>query len=231
MLLGIDTSGAISVAVARGALTDAQPLEILAVHSDERARHHDEVLMSLIDQALTDSGSSRTEITGVVAGRGPGPFTGLRVGLVTARSIASVLQVPLVGVSSLDALAHEAFASDPSTGTVGVALDARRREIYWAQYAQGADGVLERRGSPAVDTPADVAETLRASDVLVGTGAHLYADLLPPSSPLAHVSAAHLLLVAQQLTRQGEDLSSTEPMYLREPDAAKPTARKSALGL
>src|SRR5690606_24029534 len=81
MLLGIDTSGAVSVAVARGELpapgtTSAAP-EILAVRGDERARHHDEVLLSLVDSALREAGASRSELTGVVVGRGPGPFTGL----------------------------------------------------------------------------------------------------------------------------------------------------------
>ena len=92
MLLGIDTSGAVSVAVARGELpgTDesapAAELEILAVRSDARSRHHDEVLLALVEETLQAAGVTREELTGVVVGRGPGPFTGLRVGLVSARS-------------------------------------------------------------------------------------------------------------------------------------------------
>ena len=115
MLLGIDTSGAVSTAVARGALpgpaaagttAPGAPLEILQVRSDERSRHHDEVLLALIDETLHAAGVERGALTGVVVGRGPGPFTGLRVGLVSARSIAAVLGIPLHGLSSLDALAH-----------------------------------------------------------------------------------------------------------------------------
>ena len=152
MLLGIDTSGAVSTAVARGELTGPAP-EILQVRSDERSRHHDEVLLALVEETLSAAGVERGELTGVVVGRGPGPFTGLRVGLVSARSIAAVLGVPLHGLSSLDALAHQALAAlDAARGgraqdgpdTVGVALDARRREIYHARYRRETSGEVTR---------------------------------------------------------------------------------------
>ncbi|MGY5766272.1 tRNA (adenosine(37)-N6)-threonylcarbamoyltransferase complex dimerization subunit type 1 TsaB [Brachybacterium sp. DNPG3] len=239
MLLGLDTSGAVSVAVARGSLAgadgaDGSAPEILAVRADSRSRHHDEVLLGLVDEVLAEAGGTRAEITGVVVGRGPGPFTGLRVGLVVARSIAAVLGVPIVGVSSLDALAHQALAEDAAAGgtarTVAVALDARRREVYHARYRREDDGMLVRTAEPAVDAPAAVAEELRAADLLVGSGTALYPELLPGGSALSHADAGHLLLVAAELAARGEDLTSTEPMYLRAPDAAKPTARKSALG-
>ena len=251
MLLGIDTSGAVSVAVARGELAarsascagaapaqgDAESahtgLDILAVRSDTRSRHHDEVLLALVEETLQAAGVTRGELTGVVVGRGPGPFTGLRVGLVSARSIASVLGVPLHGLSSLDSLAHEALAAVPAERgpvTVGVALDARRREVYHARYRREVDGEILRIAEPAVDAPAEVAAELTACDLLVGSGAALYPELLPATVELEHVDAGHLLLAASALAVRGEDLTSTEPMYLREPDAAKPTARKSALG-
>lgn len=241
MLLGIDTSGAVSVAVARGELagdsTDPSP-EILAVRSDTRSRHHDEVLLALVEETLQAAGVTRGELTGVVVGRGPGPFTGLRVGLVSARSIASVLGVPLHGLSSLDALAHDALAHEALAAvpaergpvTVGVALDARRREVYHARYRREVDGEILRIAEPAVDAPAEVAAELTACDLLVGSGTALYPELLPATVELEHVDAGHLLLAASALAVRGEDLTSTEPMYLREPDAAKPTARKSALG-
>lgn len=248
MLLGIDTSGAVSVAVARGELpagsegaagaeesapAGAAALEILAVRSDTRSRHHDEVLLALVEETLQAAGVTRDELSGVVVGRGPGPFTGLRVGLVSARSIAAVLGVPLHGLSSLDALAHQALAEVSAARgsvTVGVALDARRREVYHARYRRETDGAVTRIAEPAVHAPAEVAEELTACDLLVGSGTALYPELLPATAELEHVDAGHLLLAAAQLAARGEDLTSTEPMYLREPDAAKPTARKSALG-
>lgn len=250
MLLGIDTSGAVSTAVMGGDL-DAPDATVRHVRSDTRARHHDEVLLALVDGVLQDAGASRAELTGVVVGRGPGPFTGLRVGLVAARSIAAVLGIPLHGVCSLDALAHQALAEadtadradtvdrvegaagnarDLPERTVAVALDARRREVYHARYRRLVDGTVRRESGPAVAPPADVAAELTACDLLVGSGARLYPDLLPATSELVDADASHLIEVAALLHAQGEDLTSTDPLYLRDPDAAKPTSRKSALG-
>lgn len=236
MWLGIDTSGAVSVAVADDAVGAATTIVRGAV-GDDRARHHDEVLMGLVDQALAQAGAARGDLTGIVAGRGPGPFTGLRVGLVSARTLAAVLDVPLLGVCSLDALAHEAALAvlDGSQGqqaeaSVAVALDARRREVYWARYIAGP-GRLERVEGPAVAAPAEVADRLRGDDLLVGSGAHLYPEHLTATSDLRHADAGHVLQAAALLHAAGQDLLSTEPLYLRAPDAAKPTARKSALGV
>lgn len=256
MLLGIDTSGAVSVAVARADLS-AGTVEVMAVRSDERARHHDEVLLALVDETLAAAGGTRADIEGVVAGRGPGPFTGLRVGLVAARTIAAVLGVPLYAVCSLDALALQALdaaadeeaagerADEETAGaaqgraeesagaalpqTIAVALDARRREVYWARYTV-RDAVPVPVAGPAVDAPADVAAALTAAHALVGSGCSLYPQLLPATAAIDHVDAGALIRVAVARLAAGEDLSDSEPLYLREPDAAKPTARKSALG-
>lgn len=233
MWLGIDTSGAVSVAVSddpAGAATTG----VRAVTGDDRSRHHDEVLLGLVDEVLASAGAGRGDLTGIVAGRGPGPFTGLRVGLVVSRTLAAVLDIPLYGVCSLDALAHQAAASvlageGPEERTIAVALDARRREVYHALY-RATPGALFRTSGPSVSRPADVSAELGVADALVGSGTALYPDLLPATADLAHVDAGHLLQVAALDLAAGVDLSSTEPLYLRAPDAAKPTARKSALG-
>ena len=240
MLLGIDTSGAVSVAIVGGDL-DGLDLDVRHVRSDARARHHDEVLLGLIDAVLQDAGIARDQLNGIVVGRGPGPFTGLRVGLVAARSIAAVLGIPLHGVCSLDALAHQALTEADLAGapdgagplperTVAVALDARRREVYHSRYRRLTDGTVLREAGPAVAPPAEVAADLTACELLVGSGTRLYPELLPATSELDDVDASHLIEVAALLHSQGEDLTSTDPLYLRDPDAAKPTARKSALG-
>lgn len=232
MLLGIDTSGAVSVALAEGTL--GQGITVRAVRSDVRARHHDEVLLPLVEETLEAGGARRGDLTGIVVGRGPGPFTGLRVGLVVARTLATVLEVPLYGVVSLDALAQqavqEATAAGSAAESIAVALDARRREVYHARYRHGEAGDLRRTDGPAVATPADVAEQLTACDQLVGSGTALYPELLPATQDLAHVDAGQLLTVADHQLARGDDLAETSPLYLREPDAARPTARKSALG-
>lgn len=228
MLLGIDTSGAVSVALAEGTLGSG--VDVRAVRGDDRARHHDEVLLALIEDALAEAGAQRSDLTGIVVGRGPGPFTGLRVGLVVARTLAAVLDLPLFGVVSLDALADEALSEDSAARTVGVALDARRREVYHARYQRGEDGAARRIAGPAVAPPADVAADLVGCDLLVGSGTALYPELLPATSQLRHVDAGHLLRVADALVARGEDLADTDPLYLRDPDAALPSARKSTLG-
>ncbi|MFE5777184.1 tRNA (adenosine(37)-N6)-threonylcarbamoyltransferase complex dimerization subunit type 1 TsaB [Brachybacterium sp. NPDC056505] len=232
MWLGIDTSGAVGVAVG-----DRESGRVLAVGQDDRARHHDEVLMALIDDTLRRAGGGRADLEAVVAGRGPGPFTGLRVGLVTAREIAFVLDIPLHGLCSLDALALQAAEEAPEARSLAIALDARRREVYWACYERAdeqspaAPGTrLDRVEGPAVSAPADVAEELMACDVVAGSGALLHSEILHPNSALAHVDAGSLLREARRRLDAGEDLTSTEPLYLREPDAKKPSARKSALG-
>ncbi len=230
LTLGIDASGAVSVAVADGC-------RILARRMDERARHHDEALLEMIDAALEAAGASRTEISCIVGGRGPGPFTGLRVGLVTARSIASILGARLIGLPSLDAIALEAAEERPEAKTIAVALDARRREVYWALYEVSGEGSdasgrqIVRTFEPGVAAPAEIASSLTAADVLVGSGAHLYPEILPPTGELRHSDAGFLIRAALSAEARGEDLSSTEPLYLREADAAKPKRRKSALGL
>jgi tRNA threonylcarbamoyl adenosine modification protein YeaZ len=237
MWLGIDTSGAVAVAVGRPVGDGDRPsgVEVLARGADVRARHHDEVLLGLIDRTLAEAGVTRGELTVVVAGRGPGPFTGLRVGLVVARTIAAVLDVPLLGVCSLDALAHQAAAAAAGGTDAGrsilVALDARRQEVYWAEYTTGA--ALVRTSGPSVARPAEVAAAAASADAIVGSGAQLYPDLVPPTPALAdvvHVDAGDLLQVAAQHRSAGEDLTVTDPLYLREPDAKRPTRRKSALG-
>lgn len=230
LTLGIDTSGAVSVAVSDGC-------RILSRRMDERARHHDEVLLEMIDAALSEAGASRSDLTCVVGGRGPGPFTSLRVGLVTARSIATVLGARLIGVPSLDAIALEAAEGCPEAKTIAVALDARRREVYWALYEVSGEGSdassrhIVRTFEPGVAAPADVASSLTAADVLVGSGAHLYPEILPPTGEVRHADAGFLIRAALSAEARGEDLTSTEPLYLREADAAKPKRRKSALGL
>jgi tRNA threonylcarbamoyladenosine biosynthesis protein TsaB len=227
MLLALDTSGAVSVAV-----LDDTAETVLAHRHDAATRRHAEVLVPFIDECLTEAGGARRDLTAVVVGRGPGPFTGLRVGLVTARTLAFALGIEALGVSGLDALAGRAAAAHPEARTLGVATDARRKEVYWATY-RAADGRPVRTAGPAVDRPAVAAETLAATDVVVGRGTVLYAEALgtaPAADDLLDVDAAWLARVAVAARAAGEDLSSTEPLYLRGADAKVPSAPKSALG-
>jgi len=112
--------------------------------------------------ALVQEGLAVSDVDEVVVGMGPGPFTGLRVGIAFAQSFAFARQIPVRGVCSLDAIAAQVNESD-----FIVTVDARRKEVYWARYSDGV-----RVSEPAVNFPADV------------TGASIHADLFPDMQAL-----------------------------------------------
>ncbi len=205
----------------------------VALHDGERvlgsrragdARHHNEVLVPTVAEALRAAGRERGEVTDVAVGVGPGPFTGLRVGLVTARALALAWGAALHGVCSLDALAAQALAEGLVRGEFLVATDARRREVHTARYG-ARDGRPVRLAGPDVVAPAAVR---RDGLPVVGRGAALHPDALGPAGPLSDVDAGWLAQVAVDALagRGGPGLLPVEPLYLRRPDAVEPTGRK-----
>jgi len=228
LLLALDTATpAVTVALHDGST-------VLAETGATDARRHAELLAPAIEHVLAQAGATASDLTDVAVGTGPGPFTGLRVGLVTARMTASALGLRLHGVSTLDALAAQA-AEDRAVGAdFPVATDARRREVYWAAYrldggGPGARGAStpERVDGPHVARPADVPRDGRP---VVGRGAELYAgDLGPAVAPLDPSAGALARLVVRRLA-EGADLSDVEPLYLRRPDVHESAGRKSVLG-
>lgn len=220
MLLAIDTS---TTAIG-AALHDGQQVRSRAVHLS--ARSHGELLAPSIVQVLQDAGVDRRELTRVVCGVGPGPFTGLRVGVVTAQVLAHSLGLPTpAGICSLDALAHACRGRHE--GPLLVATDARRKEVYWATYEVGPDGA-RRLDGPGVARAADLPEEVRALPS-VGRGSVLYPEALPHTlqgGPL-DVDPGELADLAVRLTigdhpDAGETLLDPEPLYLRRPDAVEP---------
>ena len=206
MLLAFDTATPfVSVA-----LHDGEDV-VVELRSD-RPMKHGEQLAPLIEQALHQAGIARQDLSAIGVGVGPGPFTGLRVGLVTARTLAYVLEIPVYGVCSLDVLAVEAV----ETGAVSakeflVATDARRKEVYVARYDErGA-----RLTGPVVDKPA----ALATDDPVAGEGAALYPDAFPHRTGPAAPSAGWL---ARVVTDRRAELLDPEPLYLRRPDAVAP---------
>jgi tRNA threonylcarbamoyl adenosine modification protein YeaZ len=213
MLLALDTSTpAVTIAVHDG---DAVVAEVLRVD----ARRHTELVAPSIVDALTEAGIDRDDLSQIVVGVGPGPFTGLRIGLVTARTLGAALGIPVDGVCSLDIVA----AAVQADGRFVVVTDARRREVYWAAYsARGADGPVRRTDGPDVVRPADVATELPAA----GPGARLYAEFFPNRIGPEYPSAATL---AVAYTEGAVEVVPPEPMYLRRPDARPPGERKPVL--
>lgn len=212
--LALDTSSAISVAVVDGD-------EVLARDSVFAPRGHAELLAPMIRDVMARAGAGLpgsvggAGIDGIVVGTGPAPFTGLRVGLVTAKALALAWRVPVWGVCSLDALAAAHGAQHG--GAVTAVADARRREVYWARYEAG-----ERVEGPAVSLPADVPVPTVAGAV-VGRGAVLYPDVFgeaPPESAWDPDPAWLARIVARRLAESatGAEEFGIEPLYLRRPD-------------
>jgi tRNA threonylcarbamoyladenosine biosynthesis protein TsaB len=187
----------------------------LAEQVSAETMRHGEQLTPLVERVLSDAGADRHDVTAVAVGVGPGPYTGLRVGLVTARTLGFVLDVPVYGVCSLDALAVEAVDTGAVGGPFVVATDARRKEVYLAAYDE--DGA--RVSGPAVDRPAAVATDLP----VVGEGAVLYPEAFPNRIGPVRPSAAWL---ARAVAEERVELLDPEPLYLRRPDAEVPGAPK-----
>jgi tRNA threonylcarbamoyl adenosine modification protein YeaZ len=210
LALVIDTSSA-AVTAAVVDVSAEPALRALRVTVDARA--HGELLAPSIRDCLREAAITASDLAAVVAGIGPGPFTGLRVGLVTAAAMGDALVRPTYGVCSLDAIAYG------SEGPLLVAGDARRREIYWATYLDG-----QRVEGPNVNRPADVP----VDGPMAGAGARLWAEALgqelwEPDYPPALALAA---LGAERIRTRAPSETLT-PLYLRRPDAVAPTEYKS----
>ncbi|MFI9720403.1 tRNA (adenosine(37)-N6)-threonylcarbamoyltransferase complex dimerization subunit type 1 TsaB [Streptomyces sp. NPDC052396] len=213
------------------ALDTATPAVTVALHDGESvlaeshqvdARRHGELLLPAVDRVLAEAGRELTELTGVVVGVGPGPYTGLRVGIVTAATFGAALSVPVHSLCSLDGIAYAAGQAG-LTGEFVVATDARRKEVYWARYADARTRVTE----PAVDRPGDLTEPL-AGLTVVGAGAVLYADAFSDvrADLPQHQSASALAALAVEKLRAGGEFLPGQPLYLRRPDAQVPANYK-----
>jgi tRNA threonylcarbamoyladenosine biosynthesis protein TsaB len=211
VLLALDTaSPAVTVAVADGE-------QVLASATTVDARRHAELLAPAIVSVLAQAGVDRRDLTAIAVGVGPGPFTGLRVGLVTARTLGAVLLVPVLGVCTHD---HLALASG-LTGAFRVVTDARRKEVHWSAYDTDEYERPRRVEGPHVQRP----EHAAWAGPVVGDGAQLYPESFPDGREPLHPSAAAL---ATWIAR-GLPTVEPNPLYLRRPDVAEPTARKSVL--
>ncbi|WP_396446697.1 tRNA (adenosine(37)-N6)-threonylcarbamoyltransferase complex dimerization subunit type 1 TsaB [Actinomadura sp.] len=180
-------------------------------------RRHTELLTPSIAQVMAEAGAAPDDLSAIAVGVGPGPYTGLRVGLVTARSMGGALSIPVHGVCTLDTIAWATGRDQPFV----VATDARRKEVYWARY----DSARARATEPAVGPPQDVPQGLP----VVGEGAALYPDVLGDSGHeplLPSAGALADLAIARLAGLKGPPLLPPEPLYLRRPDAKEPGPRK-----
>lgn len=203
-VLAIDTSAGISVAY----VTDkGQHFE----KSLDAHNLHGELTVQMIHEVLANAEVSPEDVTDVVIGVGPGPYTGLRVGIACATVFGFARKIPVYGICSLDAVAHD--FGQPCV----VVTNARRKELYWAQYYNG------RVGEPQVALPQDLLAKFPDSK-FVGPGTALYPEVI--SGQVLGLRAAAL---AELFLAGGAQLVPVSPMYLRAPDAIEPGKPKSVL--
>lgn len=207
-ILAIDTSAGVSVAL-------VQDGQILAEHNVDSHGVQGEMTAHLVSTVLMDSGKQPEDVTQVVVGVGPGPFTGLRVGIACATVFAFARNIPAHGLCSLDAVAYE--YGQPCV----VVTNARRSELYWAQYP--STHVRDRTHGPGVSKPEDLRKLFPDADY-VGPGVAVYPEVVDGKAlPLR---AASLALLFQS---GGAEVLPLSPLYLRPPDATEPGKPKSVL--
>ncbi len=216
LLLAFDTATpAVTIAVCEAT---ADGVRVRAEASSVDARRHGELLTPGIRDVTRQAGVGLTDLTHLAVGIGPGPYTGLRVGLATGHALAESLGIPCHGVATLDALA---FASGRTTPFVA-ASDARRKEVFWARYEDSH----ARTGDIAVNRPADV---VTSGLPVLGHGAAMYDNVFDQSAEAAeplYPSGAALGAVAARRLAAGVALPEALPLYLRRPDAAVPSSPK-----
>jgi len=217
VLLALDSSTD-SVSVA---LYDASA--VVAERTLDATRRHSELLMPLINEVVSVAGAVPSDLSAIAVGVGPGGFTGLRVGLVSARTLALALAIPCHGVVSLDAIAYAALADGlvDREHPFGVAIDARRREVFWARYEAG-----RRVGDAQAGRPGDIAQDVLRGLPVVGDAATTYPeafvqwiDARPSATAIAQIASDPAC---------GFVTVPAAPVYVRRPDAAEPGTRKPA---
>jgi tRNA threonylcarbamoyl adenosine modification protein YeaZ len=198
LALGIDTSTPmVSVALVEDDLVARR--DVMANNA------HGEVLASLIDGVFRAAGRAVGELAVIGVGLGPGPFTGLRVGIVTAAAMSDAADVPAYGMCSLDTIVDPEADNEP----YAVMTDARRRQVYWAAY----DGVGNRIEGPEITAPDELAEHLRD---------RVRRIIGPATETVRWPDAARLAAHARTCLDQGRPPEPLIPLYLRRPDAREP---------
>lgn len=208
-VLAIDTA---TTALVTGVVDTESGQTTQRVLADTRA--HNERLMPTILEVMSEAGLELGNLDAIVAGMGPGPFTGLRVGMSTASALADALSIPLHGVCTHDAIAHTALAGANEKDAALVATDARRKEIYWATYRAG-----QRLMGPEVAKPGDL--TLEGIAQIIIP--EKLADQLPEElATLPRSEGAPTAEGLVAVARLDAEPAPFVPMYLRRPDAVPP---------
>ncbi len=211
------------------AVTSSTAVVGVAILSDEQIlaschlltdRRHAEELTPMIRDALFEAGHSLAELDRLAVDVGPGRFTGLRVGIATVRTLAFAADKPVVGVSSLEALAASQTASQTAKCVTAV-IDARRSEVFQQRFGPDSSGVLVPLDEPTYGPPEEMVAAVQDDDMIVGDGADRYADVYGQRAGATHMvgvepMAEHIARLS--LDRPGVPGPSVVPVYLRDPD-------------
>ena len=203
-ILAIDTSVGVSIALLDKHVTIDQ-------FTDTQHGIQGELTAAKIIELLNNNSMTARDLTDIVVGVGPGPYTGLRVGLATAQALGFSLSIPVHGICSLDAVAFE--FGQPCV----VLTDARRKELYWAKYDQG------RINQPQVNKPIEIVE-LEPGAQFVGPAVNLYPEIISGKQLALNAGA-----LGQLFASGNAKTLPVSPLYLRRPDAVEPIIRKSVL--
>jgi len=220
LILALDTSTPRSSV----ALLDSE--QVVASATLGREQRHGEFIAPAIDFCLTHVGAQASDVSGVAVGVGPGLYTGLRIGIATAKVFAAARNLPVVGLSGLDVLA---FNVRSSRRLICAVIDARRREVFWGMYRCSPGGVM-REGELRVGSPDKLAGEILASGeevLLVGEGALRHRDQLPDTMTefateehaYPYASAVGLLARPRFIREETQRPDELEPIYLRRVDA------------
>lgn len=237
IVLGLDTATMTqTIALIEQKFNNAEAQALWLAQRQER-QNHGVTLLEHIEQGLLDQELTLKDISLIAVGLGPGSFTGLRVGLAVAKGLSRVSGAPIVGVSTLAAMAY-AMQTPHAQGPTWAAIDARRREIYAGLYQRDEQGKLITLVRERAWAPADFLQELERSIQEHGPGLSLAAHKISGYKPLANLASLGLRLSAPPLDqpnalatamlglerfiargRQGDDLISLEPDYIRPSDA------------
>ena len=223
-ILSFDTATSnCSVALTRGGFIDGI---VVACVNFSSGISHSRKLLGLIDRLLADASVKLSEVSAIAVGLGPGSFTGLRIGMATAKGLCHGTAKPLLGISSLDAIG----ASVRSDKLICVVLDARKKEVYSCFYRHTENSFAGRCSEPIVLPPAVLAEQINEPVVMAGDGVDVYSTVwsevlgnrLEKAPARNRYPAADTIgFLADEHYRAGQflELSSCTPVYVRSSDA------------
>ena len=194
-------------------------------HFEECPREHTQRILPLVKMILTEGNTSLTDLDALAYGRGPGSFTGVRIGIGIAQGLALGAELPMIGVSTLATMAQGAWRSTGATRVLA-AIDARMGEVYWAEYTRDEQGVWHGEASEAVLTPEAAGERMKQLSgewATVGTGWPAWPDMAKESGltlvdgKVLLPAAEDMLPIACQMLEAGQTVpvEKAEPVYLR----------------